>query len=69
MRVSMATKTKKRAGDLAYSVNDCIVYPAHGVGRILGVEKQVIAGFDMEVYVISFEQDICRQKPRSPTFW
>jgi CarD family transcriptional regulator len=53
----MATKSKKKTGDLAYSVNDCIVYPAHGVGRILGVEKQTIAGFDMEVYVIAFEQD------------
>ena len=54
----MATKTtKKKTGDLAYSVNDYIVYPAHGVGRITGVESETIAGFKMEVYVISFEQD------------
>ncbi|MGD2131540.1 MAG: CarD family transcriptional regulator [Maricaulaceae bacterium] len=53
----MATKTKKKTTGLAYKVNDCIVYPAHGVGRITGVEKETIAGIDMEVYVISFEQD------------
>lgn len=36
---------------------ESIVYPAHGVGRILGVEKQVIAGLTLELYVISFEKD------------
>ena len=34
-----------------------IVYPAHGVGSVVGVEQQVIAGFDIEVYVVVFEQD------------
>lgn len=36
---------------------DYIVYPAHGVGRVTGVEKETVAGFDIEVYVVSFEQD------------
>lgn len=40
-----------------FHAGDHIVYPAHGVGRITGVEKQVVAGLDLEVYVISFEQD------------
>jgi len=34
-----------------------IVYPAHGVGEVLAVEQEVIAGFDIEVYVVLFEQD------------
>jgi CarD family transcriptional regulator len=33
------------------------VYPAHGVGRVTGIEKQTIAGLELEVFVISFEQD------------
>lgn len=41
----------------AFKPGDHIVYPAHGVGRVLGVEKQEVAGLDLEVFVISFEQD------------
>ncbi len=40
-----------------FKTGDHIVYPAHGVGRVLGVEKQSVAGIDLEVFVISFEQD------------
>ena len=40
-----------------FKPGDHIVYPAHGVGRVLGVEKQTMAGIDLEVFVISFEQD------------
>ncbi len=37
--------------------NDYIVYPAHGVGQISGVEVQEVAGMNLEVYVVQFEQD------------
>ena len=47
-------KKKEMTG---FDVGDFIVYPAHGVGHITAVERETIAGFDMEVYVISFEQD------------
>jgi CarD family transcriptional regulator len=40
-----------------FKPGDHIVYPAHGVGRVMGVEKQSVAGIDLEVFVISFEQD------------
>jgi CarD family transcriptional regulator len=33
------------------------VYPAHGVGRVTGIERQMVAGHKLEVFVISFEQD------------
>ena len=42
-----------------------IVYPAHGVGVVIAIEQEVIAGFDIEVYVVSFEQD--KMKLRVPT--
>lgn len=50
--------TKKTANDnVKFKKSDYIVYPAHGVGRVTGVEKETVAGFDIEVYVVSFEQD------------
>ncbi|TGY90129.1 CarD family transcriptional regulator [Marinicauda algicola] len=50
--------TKKTANDnVKFKKGDYIVYPAHGVGRVIGVEKETVAGFDIEVYVVSFEQD------------
>ncbi|WP_342446957.1 CarD family transcriptional regulator [Methylocapsa acidiphila] len=34
-----------------------IVYPAHGVGQIIAIEEQVVAGFKLELFVISFIKD------------
>ncbi len=47
------TKTKKTD----FRPNDFVVYPAHGVGRIMAVEEQEIAGFKLELFVITFEKD------------
>jgi CarD family transcriptional regulator len=47
------TKTKKQA----LSPNEHVVYPAHGVGQIVSIEKQEVAGFELELFVISFEKD------------
>ena len=40
-----------------FSPDDFVVYPAHGVGRIVSIEKQEVAGFELELFVISFEKD------------
>ncbi|EKE45866.1 transcriptional regulator, CarD family protein [Oceaniovalibus guishaninsula JLT2003] len=37
--------------------NEFVVYPAHGVGQIVNIEKQEIAGIELELFVISFEKD------------
>jgi CarD family transcriptional regulator len=37
--------------------NDFVVYPAHGVGQIISIEEQEIAGIAMELFVISFDKD------------
>jgi CarD family transcriptional regulator len=37
--------------------NDFVVYPAHGVGQIVSIEEQDIAGLTLELFVISFEKD------------
>ena len=40
-----------------FKTNEFIVYPAHGVGRIVGIEEQEIAGISLELFVIQFEKD------------
>ena len=42
---------------LGFKVNEWIVYPAHGVGRIVTIEEQEIAGITLELFVITFEKD------------
>ena len=37
--------------------NDYVVYPAHGVGQIVSIEEQTVAGLNLELFVISFEKD------------
>jgi CarD family transcriptional regulator len=34
-----------------------VVYPAHGVGRIISIDEQEVAGLRLEMFVISFEKD------------
>jgi CarD family transcriptional regulator len=52
------------AKDHGFSSGDFVVYPTHGVGKILGVEEHTIAGDTLELFVIDFEQD--RMKLRVP---
>lgn len=40
-----------------FKTNEYIVYPAHGVGRIVGIEEQEIAGMSLELFVITFDKD------------
>ncbi len=42
------------ASKLPFSKGDYVVYPTHGVGKVLGVERQEVAGFDLQLFVISF---------------
>ncbi len=42
---------------LDFRPNDYVVYPAHGVGKILSIEEQEVAGIQLELFVISFEKD------------
>lgn len=45
-----------------FSKGDYVVYPAHGVGQIEGVETQTIAGMEIRLYAITFEKDRMRLK-------
>ncbi|GAA6208389.1 CarD family transcriptional regulator [Cognatishimia sp. WU-CL00825] len=47
------SKSKKNE----FRPDDFVVYPAHGVGQIISIEEQEIAGIELELFVISFEKD------------
>jgi CarD family transcriptional regulator len=49
-----AKKAVQRQG---FRTSESIVYPAHGVGRIIDIEEQEIAGMRLELFVIDFEKD------------
>ena len=47
-------KTTQREG---FKTGEHIVYPAHGVGRIMAIEEQEIAGFKLELFVVTFAKE------------
>ncbi len=56
---------KKGLENVTFKVNEQIVYPAHGVGKVIAKEKQSIADMEIELYVIDFEHE--KMKLRVPT--
>ena len=40
-----------------FKTGEYIVYPAHGVGQIVSIEEQEIAGYKLELFVITFAKD------------
>jgi CarD family transcriptional regulator len=49
-----AKKTTQRQG---FKTGEFIVYPAHGVGQIVTIEEQEVAGARLELFVINFVKD------------
>ena len=41
----------------SFDVGDYVVYPKHGVGRVIELQKQEIAGMHLELYVLRFEKE------------
>lgn len=42
---------------LEFEAGDFVVYPAHGVGRVEGIETHSIAGMEVQLYAITFEKE------------
>ncbi|MCH9049641.1 MAG: CarD family transcriptional regulator [Proteobacteria bacterium] len=40
-----------------FSPGDFVVYPTHGVGKIVGIEEQEISGYELQLFVIKFETE------------
>ncbi|MDZ3833428.1 MAG: CarD family transcriptional regulator [Sphingopyxis sp.] len=45
------------ASTLVFEVGDYVVYPKHGVGRVIELQKSEIAGMQLELYVLRFEKE------------
>ncbi len=59
--MASAKKATQRQG---YKTGEYVVYPSHGVGQIIEIEEQEVAGFALELFVINFEKD--KMKLRVP---
>src|SRR4051794_6029004 len=51
------TIAKKASIKQGFKTGEHIVYPSHGVGKIVSIDEQEVAGFKLELFVISFAKD------------
>ena len=42
---------------LDFKTDEFVVYPAHGVGKILAVETQRVADIELEMFIVFFDKD------------
>jgi CarD family transcriptional regulator len=52
--MSIVKKAVVRQG---FKTGEFVVYPSHGVGQITAIEEQEVAGFKLELFVVSFAKD------------
>ena len=57
LAAAQALQKKPVSSRHGFKTNEFVVYPAHGVGRIIGIEEQEIAGMSLELFVITFEKE------------
>jgi CarD family transcriptional regulator len=57
-----AQPAAKKPEKLDFAAGDFVVYPAHGVGFVEGIETTSIAGMEITLYTICFEKDRMRLK-------
>ncbi|MGB0630312.1 MAG: CarD family transcriptional regulator [Alphaproteobacteria bacterium] len=48
---------KAASKKLPFSKGDYVVYPTHGVGKVTGIEKREVAGFNLQLFVILFDSE------------
>ena len=53
-----ARRKKKALTEVnGFAVGDHVVYPAHGVGRITGIDERAVADQTLQMFVVAFEKD------------
>ncbi len=55
--VAAVKEQRSPAKDIGFRTGDFVVYPTHGVGKVLGVENQEISGIQLQVIIIHFDKD------------
>src|SRR5690606_2840646 len=56
-KAEAAKDEKKAPAKPAFKAKEFVVYPAHGVGQILDIEEQEVAGYKLELFVINFDKE------------
>ncbi len=56
-KAEAAKEEKKAPAKPAFKAKEFVVYPAHGVGQILDIEEQEVAGYRLELFVINFDKE------------
>ena len=49
--------TRMASSAPAFTVGDYVVYPKHGVGRVIELQSEEIAGMELDLYVLRFEKE------------
>jgi len=62
MATITAQQKKPSATRQGFKTGEFIVYPAHGVGQIVSIDEQEVAGHKLELFVIDFQKDKMRLK-------
>src|SRR3990170_3994226 len=57
MPTKKTAPTRQSHSRQGFRTHERIVYPAHGVGQIVRIEEQEVAGFKLELFVINFAKD------------
>ncbi|MCW5747955.1 MAG: CarD family transcriptional regulator, partial [Alphaproteobacteria bacterium] len=57
VKAAPAKVVEPKPVELVFDKGDFVVYPTHGVGRVVDIEARQIAGHKLDLFVISFEQD------------
>ena len=57
LRESTWLQPRRPPSASGFKTGEHIVYPAHGVGKIVGIETQEVAGIKLDLFVISFVKD------------
>lgn len=52
----------KKMPSLSFNAGEYVVYPSHGVGKVVGITKENIAGSELECLVIDFSKDKMSEK-------
>jgi CarD family transcriptional regulator len=54
---TLGMTSKKATQRQGFKTTEFIVYPSHGVGQIVAIEEQEVAGAKLELFVINFVKD------------
>lgn len=57
VKTPAVAKKPASTGRHGYKTSEYVVYPSHGVGKIVAIEEQEVAGFKLELFVITFDKD------------